>query len=448
MNRIRPASELKVSLWSVRALFCLNGILYATWATRIPAIQSAYELSHAMLGMALMAVALGALVAMPVAGWLCGRFGSRVIVACGALIYLIGLPIIPWMPGMSLLFVALFTFGVGHGMLDVAMNVQAVEIERRWSKPVNSSIHALWSGGGLLGAMVGGGIAMMGLHPAWHFGFVAVVLAIALVPIVSRLLDDDRASDVVFSQEDEAPQKAKKELNPSAAGVGRRSTFELGMLGAITFCIMAGEGAMADWSAVLLRENLGAAEGLAAMGYAVFAIAMAGGRLAGDPLSHQLGPRRQVRVSAMAALIGVLMIILAPNFLIAFAGFGLIGIGFSSIVPVAFSQCGRLDGVSSGAALASVSTIGYFGFLLGPPLIGFIAQWAGLTWALSLLVATTGFTIILAAALAESVPSNQPIRGGGMTCSGSHQDFRESPNRSKLLTSSATSVAVPTVLRT
>ncbi|QEG25169.1 MFS transporter [Mariniblastus fucicola] len=405
MNSRSHGSELGVSLWAVRALFCLNGFVYATWATRIPAIQSSYELSHAMLGIALMAVALGALIAMPVAGWLSTRFGSRAMVACGAAIYLIGLPIIPWVPDMSLLYVALFVFGVGHGTLDVAMNVQAVEIERRWTKPVNSSIHAWWSGGGLLGAMVGGGVASMGLVPAWHFGFTTIALTIAILPIVSRLLPVDRECDVVRSQRDEAVPGVTIKRNLRSAGFGRKSIFRLGMLGAIAFCIMAGEGAMADWSAVLLRDNLGAGEGLAAMAYAIFAIAMAGGRCAGDQLSYQLGPRRHVRVCAMVALAGVLMIVLASNIFIALAGFALIGIGFSSIVPVAFSECGRLEGVSSSAALASVSTIGYFGFLLGPPLIGFIAQWVGLAWALSLLVLTSGCTILFAAALAETVSS-------------------------------------------
>ncbi|EMI18819.1 Major facilitator superfamily MFS-1 [Rhodopirellula maiorica SM1] len=393
------AMPINASLWAVRALFCLNGFLYATWATRIPAIQSQFQLSNGTLGLALMVVAAGAVVAMPCAGWLCSRLGSRRIAAISLAFYLIGLPTISLMPSLAMLIAALFLFGVGHGMLDVSMNVQALEVERRMNQQINSSIHALWSIGGLVGALAGSLIAMGGLNVRWHFILVAAVFTTATVPIIARLLhdrvEDKRASrDQTLSRQNRNAASVVADL-PAHDRAPRHTTL---VLGVIAFCVMAGEGAMADWSAVLLHQVLGIGEGVAAMGYATFAIAMAMGRFAGDRFSAWLGPVKQVRVCAFVAMIGVLIVVTSYHVVTAMIGFTLIGAGLATIVPAVFSACGKLPGSSPGVALATVSTIGYFGFLLGPPLIGLLSEWVSLRVALSTLAGTMLVTMTLASA--------------------------------------------------
>ncbi|TWU20312.1 Inner membrane protein YbjJ [Novipirellula galeiformis] len=407
LTRQPAAFSLNASLWAVRGLFCLNGFLYATWATRIPAIQSQFQLSNGSLGLALMVVATGAVVAMPSAGWLCSRVGSRRIVALSLVLYLLGLPTISVMLNLGSLIAALFVFGVGHGMLDVSMNLQALEVERRLKKQVNSSIHALWSMGGLAGALAGSLIAIGGLDVRWHFGIVATALALASVPIVSRLLADRAGRDHGFHDEKTRPCKPntdceiRGESEPQQRSREDHERAPRGvtiLLGVIAFCVMASEGAMADWSAVLLHQSLGIGEGVAAMGYATFAIAMAIGRFAGDSLSARLGPTKQVRISALIAMAGVLIVVTSTQLFVALAGFTLIGAGLATIVPAVFSACGRLPGNSPGVALATVSTIGYFGFLLGPPLIGFLSEWVSLRVALSTLAGTMMLTMALASA--------------------------------------------------
>ncbi len=394
--RNESGNPLTASLWAVRGLFFLNGFLYATWATRIPAIQSQFQLSHAALGVALMMVALGAVVAMPTAGWLCSRWGSRRVVAISLLLYIAGLPLVALMPSLTALFIALLLFGVGHGMLDVSMNVQAVEVERRWQRPINSSIHALWSVGGLSGAIAGSVIGLWGLAAGLHFALVSAFLSLAVVPIVTRLLTE--SSTAVSDARDE-------ETGAPSQPRGRNRALLL--LGAIAFCIMAGEGAMADWSAVLLNQVLGVSEGLAATGYATFAIAMAAGRFAGDRLSMRLGPMNQVRISGLVALAGLLIVVTSSHLALALLGFALIGGGFATIVPAVFSACGRLDNIPAGVALATVSTIGYFGFLLGPPLIGFVAELLSLRIALGCLSVTTLASVLLATTLAPRTPATE-----------------------------------------
>ncbi|WP_404305479.1 MFS transporter [Neorhodopirellula lusitana] len=406
-------SPVQVALWAVRGLFCLNGFLYATWATRIPAIQAHFQMSHATLGAALMLMALGALIAMPSAGWLCSRFGSRPVAAVSLFVYLLGLPLIALMPSMSTMLMALFIFGIGHGTLDVSMNVQAVEVERRWHKPVNSSIHALWSVGGLAGAVVGSLISLGGLDVHWHFTMVTALLSLATLPIITRLLVDDEPSDAASKNSAgdnssvTAHNHSGEDILTGKATASRYQRFSVVLLGVIAFCIMAGEGAMADWSAVLLNKVLGVNEGIAALGYATFAIMMACGRFAGDGLSSRLGPTKQVRVSGVIATLGVLLVVTSTHVATALAGFALIGGGFATIVPAVFSACGRLEGIPAGVALASVSTIGYFGFLLGPPMIGFIAEWLSLRIALGCLSATTFAVVLLASALKVGISPDE-----------------------------------------
>lgn len=390
-------SSAAVRLWhpprtarfAVAGLFFMNGVLFASWVSRIPAVQAALGLNHQALGLVLLGVALGALVAMPLAGWYVSRVGSHRVTQFTAVAYLATLPWLALAPSAGWLAVALFVFGGAHGAFDVAMNAQAVAVEARYPRPIMSSFHALWSFGCLIGALAGGLLATAGMPPFAHFVIAVLLLGTTTVAYtLPRLLDAGEAQAHALLHSVEGPRP--KFTRPSSALVA---------LGAIAFCIMMGEGAMADWSAVYLRDATGAGEGLAAAGYAAFSIAMAAVRFLGDPLAARFGPLALVRGGSALAAAGLAFALMVRDPLAALAGFAAVGAGFATIVPQVFSAVGRLPGIVPGPALAMATTIGYTGFLIGPPLIGVAAEYLGLRTALGFIVAMS----LLAIALAPSV---------------------------------------------
>lgn len=370
---------------AVTVLFFMNGALFATWVSRLPAMEAARGLSHSQLGVALLVIATGAVIAMPVTGMLSARVGTAVICRVSALVYCAVLPLLALAPGWLMWGLALFTFGGAHGALDVAMNAQAVAVEKRYPKPVMSAFHALFSTGGLAGAAAGGLLAAWPLRPEIHFALAAVVLGLLALTTFPHLLPDHPGKHHLPGAE----RTPRFRLPPR----------NLAALGVVALCIMMGEGAMADWTAVFLRKNAGTSEGLAAAGYAAFSIAMAAGRFTGDNLAARLGPVFLVRASALLAAAGMLTALTAPWPGLVLAGFAMVGAGFACIVPLVFSAAGQTPGLSPGAALAPVTTIGYLGFLLGPPVIGFAADWIGLRSALGLIAGAS----LLAAFLAGAV---------------------------------------------
>ena len=375
ITNARPKAHLPTTARrAVATLFLINGTLFATWVSRIPAIETARGMTHAQLGLALFALALGAMVAMPLSGLLSSRYGSDRVCRASSLGYAAMLPLLILAPNTFLFALALFGFGAGHGMLDVAMNSQAVSVEKAYRRPIMSSFHALFSTGGLLGAAVGGGIAALGLSPATHFSLIAILLA-GLSLTTFRNLHPNK-TQIARDYND------KVNLFP----MPNRALITLGI---IAICVMMGEGAMGDWSAVYLRRNLGTSEGLAAAGYAAFSIAMATGRFLGDPLAARFGPVQLVRGSALFAVAGLVLLLATPWSGAALIGFACVGFGFAPIVPMVFSAAGHRAGIHPGVALASVTTLGYLGFLLGPPAIGFAAGLVGLHVALGLLLVST-----------------------------------------------------------
>lgn len=380
---------------AVATLFFMNGLLFASWVSRIPSIRESLGLGHGALGVVLLAVAFGALVAMPLAGWCASRFGSHRVSQVTAILYGAALPGLALAPNAALLALALFVFGAAHGALDVAMNAQAVAVEGRFARPIMSSFHALWSVGALSGAALGGVAAAAEIEPLAHFSTATLLLGCAsLAFALPRLLD--------------AGEPKERELTLSRAeGSGKFAwpPRTLVALGAVAFCIMMGEGAIADWSALFLRDSAGAGEGLAATGYAAFALAMAAARFSGDALSSRIGPVALVRGGSALAAIGLGLALLVAQPAFALVGFAAVGAGFATIVPQVFSAAGRTPGIAAGPALAVATTLGYTGFLIGPPLIGFAAEHMGLRAALGLIVATSAAAILL-------VPSMDRSRAG------------------------------------
>ena len=382
----RLVNPLWMSRFAVAALFFLNGALFGTWVSRIPAVKSALGLSDGVFGVALLAMALGAVLAMPLSGWLSGRWGSHRVCQGVTLVFCGLLPILALATSFPAFVVLLFGFGVAHGGLDVAMNAQAVDVEKRYRRSIMSSFHALFSAGGLAGAAGGGLIAVHGIPPVAHFAGLAGLLAVVALAAFPHLLDDRAPADARRSGSSGAAHGFRFAL-PSTALIA---------LGALAFSTMVGEGAMADWSALYLRRILHSSEGFAAAGYAAFSVTMAAARFFGDGAATRFGPVRLVRGGGLIALVGLGLVLLSPWAGPALAGFACVGLGLAAVCPMTFSAAGRTPGLSAGAALSSVTTLGYLGFLIGPPIIGFAAEIVGLRGALGVLVLTGTCIVALA----------------------------------------------------
>lgn len=393
-----PAPTVAAARRAVSWLFLLNGMLFGTWVSRIPVVQERHDLTHGSLGVALLGMALGALVAMPLSGWASARLGSRRVAAFWTVVYAAVLPCLAIAPGVLWLKLGLFLFGAGHGGLDVAMNGQAVLVERRYHRPIMSTFHALFSAGGLAGATLGAGMAWLAVPVETHFLAVAALLGGTVVLIALRpLLPDDpvdsSGTGEISSNEEVLPAKSGLASIPAAE---MRRLIALGLL---AFCIMMGEGAMADWSGLFLKQVTGAGDGLASAGYAAFSLAMMLGRFTGDSLTVHLGSERLVRGSGILAAGGLLLALITAHPYASVLGFAAVGAGFATVIPQVFSAAGRVKEMSPGLALATVTTLGYGGFLLGPPVIGFVAEGIGLRGALGLVVLTSVCAVALAAVL-------------------------------------------------
>ena len=367
---------------AVVTIFFLNGVALASWFVRIPAIQGRLDLGEGLLGVALLGAAVGALVSMPLAGALASRFGSRRVVGTTALLLPLSIVLPALAPGLLSLVPAVAVLGAANGALDVSMNSQAVAVEKGYGRPIMASFHAAFSFGGLAGASIGGLVASAGVEPLPHLAVAAALCAAAAAVAYRALL----------------PASADAAADEGAPAFARPTRALLG-LGVISFCVLLGEGAMSDWSAVYLDGTLGTGPGFAAAGYAAFSLAMAFGRLLGDGLAEHIGPVRLVQAcGALAAFgLGVALFVGQPAF--ALLGFACAGAGFSVVFPAALSAAGRTEGMAAGPALAAVSTAGYTGFLVGPPTIGFVAELIGLGGALFIVVALSAAIVLSAGAV-------------------------------------------------
>lgn len=349
------------------ALFFVAGTAMGSWYPRIPEVQRELNLSHGELGLALIGPAVGALLAMPTTSWLIARSSSRAVATTAAFLLcaVLVLPVIS--PSLGLLFVALLALGAANGVLDIAMNVQAVGVEERYRRPIMSAFHGLWSVGGLVGAAVAGLAAGAGISAREHLLLVGIVLAIVTAGAFRFLLppDEDEVHDgPVF-------------VRPNRALAG---------LGIIAFCALISEGAIADWSAVYLRNTLETTPAFAAAGYAVFAAAMVVGRFTGDWATVRLKPFGIIAYGGLLVGIGLGAGLLIGEPWSALVGFAAVGIGLSCSFPVLLSVAGQMSDMPPGMAISAVAMFGYTGFLVGPPVIGFVAELTGLRVGLSVVV--------------------------------------------------------------
>jgi hypothetical protein len=352
--------------WAVAAIFLINGVLIGTWAAQIPLVQERLGISHSTLGIALLSMALGALSAMPLTGFLIARLGSVAVTRGVTPFLLAAVPLVLLAPSPGWLIPLLFYFGATNGILDVAMNAHGVAVERKLGRPVMSSFHGMWSLGGLIGA----GLAAVLLPLMSSFAEVMLTVSFGLVAAIAALY--------FF-----LPAAIDRGHVGTAIALPNKATLGIGIL---CFLAMIGEGAILDWGALHLRASLEASPALAASGFAAFSASMAVGRFSGDLLRQRAGSVALVRGSAGLAGVGLVLALIAPWPVLAIVGFAMVGLGLANLVPVFFGAAGRIPGQNPGAAIAALATIGYSGFLVGPPFIGFVADATSLPIALATIV--------------------------------------------------------------
>ena len=347
---------MKHARLAVNLMFFINGFVHANLATRFPRIQELFKIDNGTLGLVLLATSMGALFAMPFTGWLIIRNGSRKIGIISVFSYCIFIPLIPLLHGLVGLVIVFFVIGVTAGMLDVSMNSQAVMVEQRLRKPIMTSFHALFSIGMVAGAACGSVFIKLQSTLEFHFSIITILSISGALWARYHLIHD----------KPQEKQDGPAFQLPNVAMVS---------IGVIAFCCMLGEGAMADWSTNYMENISGANKALAPIGLSAFALAMTIGRLFGDSARSKYGDRRLLIACSIVSSFGLSlsMIFIAPYTVI--TGFFIVGLGLSVIVPIAYSIAGNTKDLPAGVGLAMVTTVGYSGFLFGPPIIGFLADW-------------------------------------------------------------------------
>lgn len=349
-------------------LFFANGFGFASWVSRIPAVRDALALSDGQLGTALFAIAAGALVAFPLAGRGTALFGAKRIAIASGIVYCGTLVAPPVATSLAWLALALFIFGIANGAMDVAMNATAVEAEKFAAKPIMSSLHGMWSAGGLTGALAGGAFAKFGISPQLHLASIAVLLLVAIV-LARRYLPPSEPHGVTES----TPHFAL----PERGMIG---------LGLVIFCSFLIEGAMADWSAVLMRDVMRTSEALAALGFAAFSLAMTTMRFAGDRIVARWDASALLRMTNSIAAVVFALALWVQHAGLTLLAFAIIGCGTAAVAPLVFRAAAHRSHHGPGHGIAAMATVGYTGFLIGPPVVGWIANITTLPIALSLVV--------------------------------------------------------------
>jgi hypothetical protein len=362
-------------------VFAVNGAMIGSWVAHIPWLQDHLGVSKATIGLCLLCMAAGALVSMPLTGQILDRRSSASVTRAAALLFCLMLPLPLLASSAPMLGAILFFFGAVNGAMDVSMNAHGVAVERTLGRPIMSSLHAGWSFGGLAGS---GGVALavaVGVEPRVEAVIASALLWLAAIAITARL----------------GTASAHSEHGSSGFALPSRGVL---LIGALCFLVMVTEGAMGDWSGIYLKHDLGADAAAAATGFAGFSLGMALARLAGDGIARRWGSGRLLSagMALVTVALGATLLIADPA--VAVIGFALIGIGIANAVPLLFSAAGRVP--PSGPSLAAVFTVGYTGFIVGPPLIGVLADATSLPAALGVLCLSGGAVTVLGRRAADA----------------------------------------------
>lgn len=391
-----PDRRLTRARLGILSTFALAGALCAVWTVRMPALKQKLDLTDAQLGLEVLGWGVGALITMTLAARIIGRHGSRRVLrlalpATACCLALVGLA-----PNFAMLIVSGLAFGLCFGLVDVAMNTQASTVERAYGRPLMGGMHAGWS----LGAVTGG---LLGAATAWlGFGFTGALCLFAVIGLPLTL-----AVGPLYLAETRA------EADERARTPRPRLPLLVYLFGALVFCSYLTEGSIADWSGVYLRDSLGAAETVAALGYPMFEASMFLGRMCADRITTRLGARTVVLAAGVFAAAAFTLVALAPTPLFALVGFALVGIGVCAVTPIAMSLAGAAGGAHTERAIAAASTFGYSGLLLGPVVIGFISAAVSLRF---------GYAVVIGVCVAIAMGANFVPRGRHIEDRGSHGD--------------------------
>lgn len=338
---------------AVGTLFFLQGLCFATWASRIPSVQQQLAISDSLLGVILFALPAGSMLSLLFSGAVINRFGSRRIATIALLLYCLVLPVIGLSANSDLLIVSLVLFGLAGNLANIAINTQAVHVEAKYGRNIMASFHGLWSTAGFVAAGVGAFMIGKGIVPLTHFFIVACLIACGVAASFRFLVRDEKAaaSTRFFVRPDKA----------------------LLQLGLLAFCCMICEGAMFDWSGIYFQKVVKADKNWVGAGYTAFMCAMASGRFVADWVTNHLKFRKTIFFSGLLIASGLLVAVLFPLVASSIAGFLLVGFGVSSVIPLIYSEAGKSRTIPPSMALTAVSSIGFLGFLVGPPMIGMIA---------------------------------------------------------------------------
>ncbi|MFK7667828.1 MFS transporter [Pseudomonas lundensis] len=362
----KPLVPGRLEQKSTRLAFFIAGFGVAAWAPLVPYAKARAGLDEATLGLLLLCLGAGSILAMPIAGMLASRYGCRKVTIAGTLLICLALPLLATASTVALLIATLFVFGAGLGVVDSTVNLQAVIVERASGRNMMSGFHGLFSVGGIAGAAGVSALLALGLTPLWAIAVVIVLLLAALAKAAPHLLP--------YGSESSGPAFAI----PHGVVL---------FIGVLCFIVFLAEGAMLDWSAVFLSAEKHIEDAYAGLGYAAFAVTMTAGRLLGDTLVRRLGPTRVIVLGGSLAALGLALATLAPGWEVALLGYALVGAGCSNIVPVLYSAVGKQTVMPEHIAVPAITTLGYAGILAGPAAIGFVAHASSLSAAFLIIAA-------------------------------------------------------------
>jgi len=368
---------------AITVFFFVSGFGYSSWASRIPSIQQQLHLNEAQLGAVLFASPIGLMLTMPITSWLLGRVNSRKIMIIGA----VSFNLILSLPGFATqtwqLVAALFCFGATRNLLNLSMNAQAVAVQHQYDRSIMTTFHGVWSLAGFAGAAFGYLMVTYNVAPGYHLFVVSIALLLLAFYFYANTVDEEpikhQNKKPIFSLPDKHLMK----------------------FAIICFGCMSCENTMYDWSAIYFQKAVHVTKSGATAAFAVYIFCMTIGRFTGDKLVTRIGIKTLLRCSGWFIFSGLLIAVFFPYPVTAGAGFALVGFGVSCIVPLVFSMAGKSKTMSSGQALASISTIGYIGFLMVPPLVGFVAQAANLRWSFAIIALLGGVIILMVSTIKE-----------------------------------------------
>jgi MFS family permease len=363
--------------------FFISGFGYATWASRIPTLQQKLHLNEAELGAALFALPVGLILTLPITGNLLSRFNGKYVMLVGTVAFNLMLALLGFTTQTWQLVLVLFCFGSSRNLMNISVNAQSVGVQALYDRSIITTFHGIWSMAGFGAAALGYLMVSGKIPPSYHFMIVGLLLVLTAFYFFSNTLDQKL--------------ELKQERKPAFA-LPDKAMVKFGL---ISFASMACEGTMYDWSGIFFQKEVHATAAIATAGFVVYMVAMTTGRFFGDRLVNYVGVKPLLHYSGILILCGMMLAALFPYPIIAGLGFVMIGFGVSCVVPLVFSIAGKSKTLSSGSAIASVSTVGYLGFLMVPPVVGFVAQAASLRWSFALMALLGGLMVFMVSKISD-----------------------------------------------